>query len=216
MNTRTNEEWLAALTAQPEDAQAEAWNDLGNFLLRTALVYLTLQRSELAGWGREAIEDLAEDLAQEALIEIRTRLDQFKGKSKFTTWAYQFVVFRAASELRRHRYRNISFEQLQEEGVFVLPAAPEGRESVDPEQTAERRYYIRLLREIIESELNERQRAAIVGVYLQGCAMDEVAGALETSRNALYKLIHDARKRIVARLRARQLTQGDILAAFED
>jgi RNA polymerase sigma-70 factor (ECF subfamily) len=81
---------------------------------------------------------------------------------------------------------------------------------------AERRQYLTLLRDIIERGLNERQRAAIVGVHIQGLSMDEVAAALGLNRNALYKLLHDARKRIKARLQAQHLTEGDILAAFQD
>lgn len=213
---RSNEQWLSELTTLTEESQSEAWNDLRNYLLRAVLVYLTLHRSELAAWSQQAIHDLAEDLSQEALIEIQHSLQKFRGESKFTTWAYRFIIYRAASELRRHRYRNLSLEHLQEEEPLILQSSKAGREKIDPEQEAARRYYIRLLHEIVDTELNERQRMAIIGVHWQGHSMDEVAAVLKINRNALYKLLFDARKRIKARLRARRLTQGDILAAFED
>ena len=90
------------------------------------------------------------------------------------------------------------------------------QETSEPERMVERRSYLNLLRGIIEGELNERQRAAIIGVHVQGLPMDTVAAALGLTRNALNKLLHDTRKRIKAQLQAQHLTEGDILAAFED
>ena len=216
MKSRSNQDWVWALTEQPGEAQSEALQDLHDFLLRVVLVYLSQHRSELSSWSREDIRVLAEDLAQEALLEIRENLSRFKGESKFTTWAYRFVINRAASELRRRHYRNLSLDQLREEEPVIFQALLLEQGTIEPEQLAERRTYFNLLHEIIENELNERQRAAIVGVYVLGRPMDEMAAALDLTRNALYKLLHDARKRIKARLHAQHLTEGDILAAFED
>jgi len=216
MKSRSNQDWVWALTEQPGEAQSEALQDLHDFLLRVVLVYLSQHRSELSSWSREDIRVLAEDLAQEALLEIRENLSRFKGESKFTTWAYRFVINRAASELRRRHYRNLSLDQLREEKPVIFQALLLEQGTIEPEQLAERRTYFNLLHEIIENELNERQRAAIVGVYVLGRPMDEMAAALDLTRNALYKLLHDARKRIKARLHAQHLTEGDILAAFED
>ena len=216
MSTRSNAEWLQALQEQPGEALNEALQDLYDFLLRAVLVYLSQSRGELAGWSRDDIRGLAQDLAQDALLEIRQSLSTFKGESKFTTWAYRFVINRAASELRRQRYRNVSFDQLRDEEPAAFQALLLERGKVEPERLAERRAYLKLLREIIETELNERQRAALVGVHLHGYPMDEVAAALGLTRNALYKLLHDARKRIKARLQAQHLTESDILAAFQE
>ena len=216
MPSRSNAEWLRALQEQQGEALSEALQDLYDFLLRAVLVYLSQARGELTAWSRDDVRGLADDLAQEALLEIRQNLSSFKGESKFTTWAYRFVINRAASELRRQRYRNVSFDQLRDEEPAVFQNLLQQQGAVEPERLAERRAYLKLLREIIETELNERQRAAIVGVHLQGLAMDEVAAALGLTRNALYKLLHDARKQIKARLQAQHLTEGDILAAFED
>lgn len=219
MSPRSNENWLWALGEQPGEAQAEALQDLRDFLLRAVLVYLSLHRSDLAGWSRQAVRDLAEDLAQEALIAIRENLASFRGESKFTTWAYRFVINRAASELRRRRYHNLSLDRLLEEepaAFRVILSEEDASRRIDPDQIAERRYCLNLLREIVQTGLTERQRAAIVGVHLQGHSMEEVAAALGLTRNALYKLLHDARQRLKAALLARHLSEGDILAAFED
>ncbi len=218
MAFRSNQEWLWALTEQSGDAQAEALQDLRDYLLRAALVYLARHRNDLSGWSRQAIRDLAEDLAQDALLDVRKSLDGFRGESQFTTWAFRFVVNRAASELRRRRYRDLSLDNLREDELATFQTLlHSGKElGTDPERLAERRYYLTLLREIVETELNERQRAAIVWVHWQGRSMDEVAAALGINRNALYKLLYDARKRLKAELLRRHLSQGDILAAFEN
>ena len=216
MADRSNDDWLQTLSERPGEAQAEALQDLRDFLLRAVLVYISLHRGELTGWSRQAIHHLAEDLAQEALLDIRAHLDTFRGESKFTTWAYRFVINRAASELRRQRYQNQSLDRLRDEEPAVFQAVLGDKDKVDPEQLAERRYYLALLREIVETELSERQRAAFIGVHWQGRSMDDVAAGLGLTRNALYKLLHDARKRLRARLQARHLSEGDILAAFQE
>src|SRR3972149_10044040 len=145
MTLRPNADWLWALREQPGEAQAEALQDLRDFLLRAVLVYLSMQRSDLAGWSRQAVRDLAEDFAQEAAVEVRQNLDTFRGEAKFTTWAYRFVINRAASELRRQRYRDLSLDRLREEEPAVFQAGLNDAEAsgkVNPEQMAERRYYL--------------------------------------------------------------------------
>jgi len=216
MAERSNEAWLWALSEHSSEARAEALEDLRDFLMRAVLVYLSQQRSELTGWSRPDIRELAEDLAQDAIVEIRESLSSFRGESKFTTWVYRFVINRAASELRRQRYQNVSLDRLREEDPnFLFQALQSKGEKVEPEQLAERRYYLSLLQEIIQTELNERQRTALLAVHWQGRSMDEVASAMGLTRNALYKLLHDARQRLKKALRDRHLSEGDILAAFE-
>lgn len=214
MTSRSNDDWVLALK-QPGEAQGEALHDLHDFLVRAVLVYLSQRRSELTHWGQQAIYDLAEDLAQDSVLEIRDSLDSFRGEAKFTTWACRFVINRAASELRRQRYRNLSLDQLGEEEPAIFQSLLADQGTGEPEHLAEQHDYIALIQRIIQTELNERQRAAIVGVHWMGLPMDQVAEALGVNRNALYKLLHDARQKIKARLLARHLTEGDILAAFQ-
>jgi RNA polymerase sigma-70 factor (ECF subfamily) len=216
MTNRSNKDWLLALSQQQGEALAEALQDLRDYLLRAALVYLSLHRSDLAGWSRQDVRHLAEDATQEALLEIRAGLADFRGDSKFTTWAYRFVINRAASELRRRRYQNSSLDRLRDEEPAIFQIVMSDREKIEPEQVVERRRYLNLLREIVETELSERQREAMIAIHWQGRSMDEVADTLGINRNALYKLLHDARKSLKARLQARHLSEGDILAAFQD
>ncbi|MBI3244607.1 MAG: sigma-70 family RNA polymerase sigma factor [Chloroflexi bacterium] len=216
MFPRSNQDWLWALNESPGEAQTEALDELHDFLLRAVLVYLSQNRHELAEWGRQAVRGLAEDLAQEALLEVRDNLHTFRGESKFTTWACRVVINRAASELRRRRYSDLSLDSLRENEPAVFQSLVADKERAEPEHLAERRNYLALLREIVETELGERQRLAVIAVHWQGRSMDEVAEALGLSRNALYKLLHDARKNIRDQLIARHLTPGDILAAFEE
>ena len=216
MSPRSNQDWLWALNEPPGEAQTEALDELHDFLLRAVLVYLSQNRHDLAEWGRQAIHDLAEDLAQDALLEVRDNLHTFRGESKFTTWACRIVINRAASELRRRRYSDFSLDSLRENEPAVFQSLTADKEKSEPEHVAERRNYLALLLDIIETELSERQRLAIIAVHWQGRSMDEVAETLGLTRNALYKLLHDARKSIRDQLLARHLTQGDILAAFEE
>ena len=217
MAGRSNEQWIEALSKRSSEIQREALQDLHDFLLRAVLTYLASQRSELGGWSQSDVRGLAEDLAQDALLEITRSLKSFRGESKFTTWAYRFVINRAVSELRRQRYRNVSLDRLRDEqGGGLFQAVITDRDKIEPEQLADQRYYLNMLRDILATELNERQRIAILAVYGQGHSMDEVAQALGLTRNALYKLLYDARQRIKARLLARHLSESDILSAFED
>jgi RNA polymerase sigma-70 factor (ECF subfamily) len=155
-------------------------------------------------------------MVQEAILNIEDNLDKFRGDAKFTTWAYSFVINQAAGELRRSRYRDYSFEEIQEEeNAFFAALQFEVREA-SPETRAEQREMAALLLRIIRNELTIRQREAMVMVHFQGQSMEKVAEQLNTSRNTLYKLLFDARQKIKAALNARHLSEGDILAPFED
>lgn len=214
MAKRTNEEWLHALRQRGAE-QKEALEELRDFLFRAVLVYLRDHRTDLTDVAISDLRTMAEDFVQEALLSIRDNLDQFRGDAKFTSWAYRFVVNEAAGELRRRRYSELSLESLPEQEAAALMSAIKSKARLDPDLATERQDLIFQLLEIIQNELNERQRLAILGVHFQGRSMQEVAEALGTSRNTLYKILHDARKKIRAKLLARHLSAGDILALFD-
>ena len=219
MAARSNADWVRGLSEAEGETLSQALQDLRDFLVRATLVYLSLHRSELALWSQADIYQLAEDCAQEALLEIRSQISTFRGEAKFTTWAYRFAINRAASELRRQRYRNVSLDWLNDDVPSLLQKmVTQGTlaEPVEPEHLVEQQVYLQLLTNIISTELTDRQRVAIIGVHWQGRSMEEVAAVLGLTRNALYKLLHDARKRIKAKLAAHYLTESDILAAFEE
>lgn len=216
MNSRTNAEWVRALSEPPGEVNHEALQDLHNFLVRVGLVYLSQSRAEVKTLGRETVRALAEDVAQEALLAIQADLPNFRGEAKFTTWACRFVINRAASELRRRRYRDLSLDRLHEDEPAIFQSLLADGAVGEPEHLAEQQDYLALLQQIVLHDLSDRQREAVIGVHWQGRPMDEVAEQLGLDRNALYKLLHDARKRLKARLLTEHLTAGDILAAFED
>ncbi len=214
MAQRTNAEWLNDLQ-QPGDVQASALADLREYLLRAAFVYLRDGRSELNHLASDDLMEMAEDFAQNALLTLQANLRKFRGDAKFTTWAYRFVINEAAGELRKRRYRDFSWDELTERETAVFPQLLQSDQPLDPTLQAEREELIRFLVNIIETELNERQRIAILCIHFQGRSMQETAEILETSPNTLYKTLHDARKKIKAKLLARHYSMGDILALFD-
>ncbi len=214
MVQRTNDEWLDALQ-QPGDAQQEAFADLREYLLRAVYVYLRDRRPEMRGLSASELYERAEDFAQDALLSIRQNLDKFRGDAKFTTWAYRFVINAAASELRQQRRSYTSLDDLAEQGTAVLTSVLESDIELSPETEAGRREFVAIVLDIINDELTERQRIAILGVYFQDLSIQEVAELLETSPNALYKTLHEARKKIKASLLDHHYGPGDILGLFE-
>lgn len=149
----------------------------------------------------------AEDVAQIALVKILDSLDSFRGESRFTTWAVSVAVRIAMSEMRRKYYRDISLETSgTAESVRIEPVAP-------AEATAEQREFSSracgLLNRLIDEELTERQRVAIRGA-LDGLPVEVIAERLGCQRNAVYKLLHDARLRLRKGLEAGGFSADDL------
>lgn len=214
MNKRTTEAWLYALQ-QTGVEQAAALEELHDYLFRSVLLYLRDQRRDLAYLSTVELRQMADDFAQDAVLAIQANLDSFNGRSKFTTWAYRFVINAAASELRRRYYRErLSWEEVAEweTGVFQSIA---NSEEYDPETATDRERFLDELLTLIRTELNERQRFAILAVHFEERSIQETAEQLDTTPNTVYKMLHDARKKIRAQLLARYVSEGDILALFE-
>lgn len=200
LHTRTNADWLSDLRSTGP-AQAQALQELWTYLVRAAVTYLERRRREWAGLGDAELRQLAEDLAQEALLDILNKLDTFRGESRFTTWAYKFVVNVAAEELRRQRWRNISLEALPPgEDLPPLAEVLADKQASDPEKALQREQIWNTLRRIIAEDLTERQRTVLIYLTIQDALVEEVARQLETTPNNVYKLLHDARKKLKHRL----------------
>lgn len=191
---RTNEEWVADLGADGPVAEA-ALRDLRPVLLRALQITLGPRVDR----GADA---LAEDLVQEALLHVRDRLDQFRGDARFTTWAQKVAVRIAFSELRRKRWENVPLDAV----VADPPSTPEPAADAVLEQSEA----VDLVRRLIRDELTDRQRTALEAV-LAGMPIEEVARRMDTNRNALYKLLHDARQRLKTALEDRGLGPDDLL-----
>jgi RNA polymerase sigma-70 factor (ECF subfamily) len=204
MIERTNQEWLDALRGPGRD---KALADLRALLVRGL-------RYALANQSKVTETDL-EDFAQEALLKILAGLDSFRGESHFTTWAQKIAVRVALTELRRHRWRDVSLDEMTrfaDADHFISDTLADP--SAGPEQQAIQRMLLSTLRRIIAAELTDRQRQALVAARIHGMPLEEVARRMGTNRNALYKLLHDARQRLKKRMMAEGLSPQDVLAAF--
>jgi RNA polymerase sigma-70 factor (ECF subfamily) len=205
---RTNDRWLDELSGEPDPV---ALRDLRARLVR-GLRYAVKQRYDVT-------ESDLEDFAQDALVKILDNLDTFRGESKFTTWAQKIAIRVAFSELRRKRWENISLADLAPTtpqpngaGEAALSWLPSPEPS--PERHVTQQSLRALLATLIEEELTDLQRQALVAVVIQRMPLEEVARKMNSNRNALYKLLHDARARLKRRLEARGLSVDDVLGAF--
>ena len=191
---RSNEQWLAEL--RDEGTRDRALADLRDYLLRAVYTYLNRRRQDLSHLDQRELEHLAEDFAQDALIQILDKLDTFRAESKFTTWAYRFVINIAAGDLRLHRWRTVSMD-VQAAGQEVPLFTFVGDEQApDPEALAARQEILDLLYRIIDEDLTERQRFALVSIHFYAVPVPVVAQQLGSTPNSVYKLVHDARRKL--------------------
>jgi RNA polymerase sigma-70 factor (ECF subfamily) len=203
-----NSEWIAALNPPVDEA---ALGELRQVILRGL-------RASLAGRVSADLDQLTEDFAQDALLRVLDNLDSFRGDAKFTTWAQKIAINVAFSELRRRRWKNVSLQD--------MITTPDGDEytpkiltdpSASPEGDVTIQNVMDIVYGLIETDLTDKQRDAIIAVLQGGIAMDEVAERMGTNRNALYKLIHDARKRLVRRLEETAgLSTDDVMSLFDN
>ena len=143
------------------------------------------------------LDDLAYQAAADALIAITGKLGQFRGESRFTTWAYKFVIFEVSAKVGRHFWRHPSVP-LDAEDWDRLP----GRFGFDPAQEAEWRDLLAALRRAVDEELTARQRRIFVAVVLNNVPLDSLVIEMASSRNAIYKALFDARRKLRAALAA--------------
>jgi len=211
MTTRSNEQWLSDLQANGEQKEA-AIADLRDVIARG----LPFALSRWLSPASPQFESLTEEVTQETLLRVLDQLHTFEGRSMFTTWVHKIAIRIALTELRRKRWQDSSLdEMLDNEEIPVSPSILEDP-SVTPEQSAERDDMLEHIRRVIDEELTDRQRSAIIMLGLQGMPMEEAAKRLKTNRNALYKLLHDARLRLKQRLQNEGLDAQEVLAAFEE
>jgi len=210
MITRTNDQWLSDLGADGPAHEA-ALEDLRAIILRG----LPFALSRWLSPSKPQFEALTEEVAQETLLRVLGQLHTFEGRSQFTTWVHKIAIRIALTELRRKRWQDSSLDEMVDnEETPVSPRILEDSRA-SPEQTAERTDMMERVRRVIDEELTERQRSALIMLGMQGMPMDETARRLNTNRNALYKLLHDARLRLKQRLQTEGLDAQEVLAAFE-
>lgn len=199
---RDNATWLMHLRSDGPDQQA-ALSDLRESLLRGLRRALS-ERSAVD-------ESFLEDAVQDSLLRILDRLDQFEGRSRFLTWATAIAIHVAMSDLRRKRWQDVSLDDVVADTDF----APERAVDADPGPDVqwERNAVHQTLYELIENQLTERQRTALLA-ELKGMPQDEIARHLGSNRNAVYKLTHDARRKLRSGLEAAGYTAEEIVATI--
>ena len=180
--------WIAALVAEGPERDA-AVGRLHALLLRAARFELARRRSALAQVRGEKIDDLAMQAADDALMAVLRKLDQYRGESRFTTWAYKFALLEASVKVRRRAWRDREVP-LEPDAWAVL--ADQG---LSPEAALEASELIDALRASIE-RLTAHQRNVLVALAINGVPIDVLAERLGSTRGALYKTLHDARRRL--------------------
>lgn len=214
-NTRTNQEWLRDLSASGTSQEA-ALADLRDLLLRAALYFFSRNLSEFGQLNRDEILQRAEDCAQDALIALMNHISEFRGDSKFTTWAYKFAINIAMTTSRRERWKGVSLDELasSSESNFFEWMMQDKSEGIAPERSAMRAEVGTIIQGVIEHNLTEKQRRVLFMMVFNDVPMDEVVRHMNTNRNAIYKLLHDARRKLKSGLQAHGIEVDETLTLF--
>ncbi len=186
--TRAWVEGLQSTGARHDRCVAELYA----LLRRVARHEVSRRAGSLQLSGPEA-DDVAEQAADDALMAIKAKLDGFRGESRFTTWAYRFVVFEVSTKLGRHFWRRRPVP-LDREDWERLPDVS----TVLPEQAAERHELWAALRRAVAEDLTDLQRRVFVAIAVNEVQMDAFARELGSNRNAVYKVLFDARRKLRA------------------
>ena len=195
---RESREWLRCL--REEDVEHdEAVARLHALLLRAARFEVARRRPTLPHLRGGDLDDIATQAADDALMGVLRRLDDFRGASRFTTWAYKFALYEAAVKLRKRSWqgREVPLEP-EDWGLFSSAG-------LEPDAEAEQSELVATLQEAIEEVLTPHQRRVLVALALNGVPIDVLAERLNTNRNALYKTLHDARQKLRKHLQERGL-----------
>jgi RNA polymerase sigma-70 factor (ECF subfamily) len=200
--TYENEDWVADL-ATDSPSRETAQRRLHRLLLGAARRQVWRLRDLLPGAGPGELEDLAQQAADEALVTVLRKLDDFQGRSLFTTWAYKFGVFQAGLEVRRQAWRGR--EVPLPDQLAALDRGP------SPADVAEASDLARALEDAIDTSLSPHQRRVVLALLVDEVPIDVLAERLGSTRNALYKTLHDARTRL-----RRTLTAQGYLDAPDD
>ncbi len=200
---RDDSDWTNDLASEDARRRDDAVTDLRDMLFRG------LSRS-LSRHGR--VDDaFLEDIVQEASMKILEKLGDFKGRSKFRTWAVTIAVRTAVSKMRKREWQHVSLEGVTSSAEFDPQIAVDASETVA--QTNSRSEMLRKLKELIDNELTERQWTAITA-ELRGMPLPQLAEKLGSNTNSIYKLLHDARKKLRSGLEAAGFTVDDLREAW--
>jgi RNA polymerase sigma-70 factor (ECF subfamily) len=203
-DARSSEVWLEALRSQGPQRD-RAISDLHALLLRAARFEVRRRPAALSHVRGEALEDIALQAADDALIAVLAKLDQYRGASRFTTWAYKFALLEAGVKLRRRAWQGREIVLEPEAWPAFADRGASAQERLEGEEL------LRALRAAIDEALTPHQRTVFVALALSQVPIDVLAERLGTTRGALYKTLHDARRKLRAALSAGGYVEGTIL-----
>ena len=198
-----SQEWLRSLRA--EDTREEAVARMHALLLRAARFEVARRRPTLPHLRGNELDDIANEAADDALMSVLRRLDDFRGASRFTTWIYKFALLEASAKLRKRAWqgREVPLEP-KVWGMFASSG-------LEPDAEAEQSELLATLQSAIADVLTPHQRSVLVALALNGVPIDVLAERLNTNRGALYKTLHDARRKLRKHLEERGLALDDWL-----
>jgi len=210
MKKRSNENWLKSLRSTGRKKQ-EALADL-RAIIKNSLPYA------LSKWlspRDPRFDPLIQEVAQETLLRVMDKLETFEGRSQFTTWVHTISVRIALTKLRRARWKEVSLDELQSgtESTDKIREMPD--QDMDVEASAEQSEMMEMIQKTMAEVLTDKQRKALMAVAVRGIPIAEVAERMGSNRNALYKLLHDARLKLKNHFEERGMTPENILASFE-
>ncbi len=187
-------EWLHSL--RTASTRKEAIARLHALLLRTARFEVARRRPALPHLRGDELDDIANEAADDALMSVLRRLDDFRGTSRFTTWVYKFALLEAATKLRKRAWQGRE-----------VPVGPEtwsvfSSTGAEPDAELEQSELLSTLQDAIREVLTPHQRRVLVSLALNGVPIDVLADRLNTTRGALYKTLHDARRKLRKHLAA--------------
>jgi RNA polymerase sigma-70 factor (ECF subfamily) len=200
--TRLDDEsraWLRDLRRAGPNREA-ALDRLHALLLKAARFEVALRRPALPHVRGDELDDIALEAADDALMSVLRRLEDFEGKSRFTTWVYKFALLEAAVKLRKRAWQGREVPLEPESWALFSSGGP------GPGASVEQAELLGTLQDAIGTVLTDHQRQVLVAIALSGVPIDVLAERLDTTRNALYKTLHDARRKLRRHLDKRGLS----------
>jgi RNA polymerase sigma-70 factor, ECF subfamily len=192
-----SQEWLRTLRL--DETREEAIARLHALLLRGARFEVARRRPMLPHLRGNDLDDIANEAADDALMSVLRRLDDFRGDSRFTTWVYKFALLEASAKLRKRAWQGREVP-LEPEGWAIFSSA-----TLEPDAEAEQSELLVTLQNAIAEVLTPHQRSVLIALALNGVPIDILAERLNTNRGALYKNLHDARRKLRKHLNERGL-----------
>jgi RNA polymerase sigma-70 factor (ECF subfamily) len=194
-----SQEWFDGLRAADSTIRDEAIARLHALLLRAARFEVGRRRQAQPHLRGDDFEDVANQAADDALVSVLRRLDDFRGASRFTTWAYKFALLEAAVKVRKRAWQGREVP-LEPESWSVFSST-----GLEPDAEFEQRELVEAVQAAIAEVLTPHQRKVLVALAVNGVPIDVVAERLGTTRGALYKTLHDARRKLRDHLSGRGL-----------